>query len=97
MTEATEVDTVVIVLKSLSLLLGGTITFYAFKAARRTEQRQLHMLGIGFGLVTVGALLAGISDQLLTFDRTAALAIESGFTTVGFLSILYSLVMGDQV
>lgn len=86
-------NSVVVVLKTLSLIVGSLVTYYAVKAAQRTGHRSLQFLGVGFGLITIGALLAGITDQLLSFDRTTALAIESAFTTVGFLIVLYSLVM----
>ena len=85
------VTTAVIVLKSLGLLLGGSITFYAFKAYRRTGAPPLRALAVGFGTVTLGALLAGIVDQLLPLAPSLALAVESLFTTVGFGIILYSL------
>jgi hypothetical protein len=85
------VATAVIVLKSLGLLLGGSIRFYAFKAYRRTGAVPLRALAIGFGTVTLGALLAGIVDQLLPLAPSLALVVESIFTTVGFGIILYSL------
>lgn len=85
------VNTAVIVLKSLGLLLGGLITFYAFKAYRRTGAASLRALAVGFGTVTLGALLAGIVDQLLPLAPSLALVVESLFTTVGFGIILYSL------
>lgn len=83
--------TVVIVLKSPSLLLGGSITFYAFNAYQRTRSPPLRALAVGFGAVTIGALIAGIVDQLLPLDPNVALVVESLFTTVGFGVILYSL------
>lgn len=85
------VTTAVIVLKTLTLVLGGSITFYAFKAYRRTASSALRALALGFGTVTLGALLAGIVDQLLPLDPNLALVVESLFTTVGFGIILYSL------
>lgn len=89
-------NSVLVVLKTLGLVLGGAVTYYTLKAARRTGQRPLHLLGVGFGLVTVGALAAGVGDQFLRLDRNVALVTESAFTTVGFLVILASLVMdGD--
>lgn len=86
-------NSIVVALKTLTLVLGGAITYYAMKAAHRTGQRPLQLLGVGFGLVTVGALVAGITDQLLQLGRSTALVIESSFTTIGFLVILYSLVL----
>ncbi|MFC6723084.1 hypothetical protein ACFQE1_01490 [Halobium palmae] len=85
------ITTAVIVLKTLTLVLGGSITFYAFKAYRRTTSPALRALALGFGAVTLGALFAGIIDQLLPLNPDFALVVESSFTTIGFGIILYSL------
>lgn len=83
--------TIVVVLKTLTLILGGLITYFAFKAYFRTRHPSLRSLAIGFAVVTLGALFAGIVDQLLPLDPTIALIVESAFATVGFGVILYSL------
>jgi hypothetical protein len=86
------ISTTVVVLKSLTLLLGGSITFYALKAYRRTSSPALRALATGFGVITLGALAAGIVDQLVPMlGPTIALIVESLFTTLGFGVILYSL------
>jgi hypothetical protein len=85
------VTTVVTVLKTLTLVLGGLITLYAYRAYRRTGAPPLRYLAIGFGTVTIGALLAGVLDQFVPVDPNVALATESLFTTAGFAIILYSL------
>lgn len=85
------VTTAAVLLKTVTLLLGGLITFYAFKAYRRTGSVALRALAIGFGVITLGALLAGIVDQLLPLDPSVALVVESLFTAAGFGVILYSL------
>lgn len=85
------ITTVVVALKTLTLVLGGSITFYAFQAYRRTGSDALRALAFGFGTITLGAILAGIVDQLLPLDPSLALAVESLFTTIGFAVILYSL------
>lgn len=82
---------VVTVLKTLTLLLGSAITLYSFRAYRRTGSRSLRALAVGFGVVTLGALFAGVADQLLPVDSQLAFVIESAFTTAGFAFILYSL------
>lgn len=85
-------EIITIILKTFTLVLGGSITFYALKAYRRTGSSALRALSLGFGVVTLGAILAGIVDQLLTsVDPQLALVVESLFTTVGFGIILYSL------
>ena len=85
------VTSAVVALKTITLVLGGLITYFAFKAYRRTGVRALRALALGFGTVTLGSLLAGVFDQLLTLNRQAALIVESGLTAVGFATILYSL------
>ena len=87
----THIATLVIVLKTLGLFLGGLITYYSFKAYRRTGSRALRALAVGFGVVALGAIFAGVVDQVVPLDRTVALLIESLFTTAGFAIILYSL------
>ncbi|PSQ16525.1 hypothetical protein BRD00_10640 [Halobacteriales archaeon QS_8_69_26] len=83
--------TVVAVLKSATLVIGALITYFAFRAYRRTGARALRALAIGFAIVTLGSLLAGVVDQFVQVDPRVALVVESAFTTVGFGVILYSL------
>lgn len=85
------ITTTVVALKTISLALGGLITYLAFKAYRRTRSPSLRSLSVGFGLVTLGSLLAGIADQALGQDATAALIIHSALTAVGFAVIVHSL------
>ncbi|WP_128478783.1 DUF7521 family protein [Halorussus pelagicus] len=87
----TFVTSLVVALKTLTLSLGGLITFFAFKAYRRTDSPALRALALGFGVVTLGAFLAGIADQIVGIEREAVLIIESTLTAVGFGVITYSL------
>lgn len=82
---------VITVLKTLILLSGSLITLYAYRAHRRTGAEALGALAVGFGLVTFGALVAGVVDQALSLSRDAALVVESGFTASGFAVVLWSL------
>ena len=83
--------TLVIALKTVTLLLGGLITYFALKAYRRTGSPALRALSLGFAVVTLGAFLAGIADQALNVERTVVLVIESALTAIGFAVITYSL------
>ncbi|MFC6613796.1 hypothetical protein ACFQAS_02270 [Halopenitus salinus] len=85
------IDLLIIVAKTAILLLGGSITYYATRAYRRTGDRSLRALAIGFGFVTVGALLGGILDQGLNWDIAIGIAINSVLTAFGFGVIVYSL------
>jgi hypothetical protein len=86
-----DITLAVVALKSLTLVLGGVITYYSYRAYRRTGAPALRALAIGFGIITVGALLAGAADQFLPLEPSISLAVESAFTAVGFAVIVYSL------
>lgn len=81
----------IVALKTITLLLGGLITFLAYKAYRRTRSRSLGALAAGFGIVTCGTLVAGAVDQLLDAGFQVGLLIESVLITIGFGVIVYSL------
>ncbi|WP_232820523.1 DUF7521 family protein [Halorussus litoreus] len=89
--EPTSVTTLVVALKTVTLVLGGLITFFALKAYRRTHSPALRALTIGFGAVTLGSMVAGVLDRLLLTSTEFALVTESALTAVGFAVILYSL------
>jgi hypothetical protein len=79
-------------LKTATLLLGGTITLFAYRAYRRTGVPALRALAIGFATITLGTILAGAMDLLHpSLSRVDALAVESALTVVGFVVIVYSL------
>ncbi|QLG29418.1 hypothetical protein HUG10_04285 [Halorarum halophilum] len=84
-------STGVIAFKSITLVLGGIVTFLAFKAYRRTHATALGALALGFGFVTVGAMLAGMAHQAFGFATESVILIESALTAVGFGIIVYSL------
>jgi hypothetical protein len=81
----------VVAFKTITLLLGASITYFAYRAYSRTDARALGALAVGFGIVTVGALLAGVVDQAIGGAQRDALLLESSLTMVGFAVILYSL------
>ena len=85
------VPTAIVVMKTLSLVLGGAITYLAYKAYRRTGAPSLRYLAVGFGIVTLGSLLAGIIDQVLQLELRVGLLVESVLITAGFAVIVYSL------
>ncbi|MBV0926008.1 hypothetical protein KTS45_17530 [Halomicroarcula limicola] len=89
----TWVDTAIIAVKTVILLLGGGITVIAYKAYRRTEAPSLRVLGVGFGIITLGALLAGIANQALSVSLETGVLINSLLVAVGLAIIMYSLYM----
>jgi len=89
--KAAGVETAIVVTKTLTLLLGGLITYLALKAYRRTGSPSLRALTIGFGIVTVGSLLAGVVDVAFESGFQMGLLIQSSLIAVGFAVIVYSL------
>lgn len=86
-----EVTIALAVVKTLVLLVGGTITYFAFKAYRRTRHQALGYLAAGFAIVTLGLVLAGLFHELLNVTLETGVLIESLLVLVGFLVIAYSL------
>ncbi|RKD94040.1 DUF7521 family protein [Halopiger aswanensis] len=86
-----EIAVALAVVKTIILVVGGIITYFAFKAYRRTRQRALGYLAVGFGLVTLGFVLAGMFDLLLNVELAMGVLLESLLVLAGFLVIAYSL------
>ncbi|MXR43063.1 hypothetical protein GRX01_17165 [Halobaculum sp. WSA2] len=85
------VITAIAVVKFVILLLGGGITYIAFKAYRRTGENSLRILGIGFGVITLGALLTGVANQFFSVSLARGVLINSVFVALGLAVIMYSL------
>lgn len=86
-----EVQLAVAVVKSLILVVGGIVTYFAHKAFRRTGDRSLRLLSAGFGLVVLGVLLGGFTFELLMVDLGVGVLVESLFVLAGMVVIAYSL------
>lgn len=85
------VTTAIIVLKTVILVLGSGVTYIAYKAYRRTGAVSLRILAIGFGIITFGALLAGIANQILGVSLEEGILINSLLVALGLGIIMYSL------
>ncbi|MFQ3319608.1 MAG: hypothetical protein ACI80F_001679 [Natronomonas sp.] len=83
--------TAIAVVKFVILILGGGITYIAFKAYRRTGEDSLRVLGVGFGVITLGALLTGVANQFLSVSLPRGVLINSVFVALGLAVIMYSL------
>lgn len=90
-TVSIEVQLALAVVKTLILLSGGTVTYFAFRAYKRTRDRSLGLLASGFGLITLGVLLAGFLSEVLDVSLGVGILVESLLVLVGMLVIAYSL------
>lgn len=84
--------TLVSIVKTGILLLGGFVTLMSYRAFRRTGDRGLLYLAVGFGFVTLGTFLAGAVYNVLDFDLVEGILLESLLVFTGFAVIAYSLV-----
>lgn len=83
--------TAIAVVKSIILLLGSAITYISLKAYRRVGDPSLGILGAGFGVITLGALLTGIANQFFSVSLEMGVLVNSIFVAVGLAIILYSV------
>jgi len=85
------ITTGIVILKTGILVLGGLITYFSYRAYQRTDAPALRALAIGFGIVTLGSLLAGGFDVVLGIPLATGVLIDAALTFVGFAVITYSL------
>lgn len=90
-TAGAELTTAIAIVKTLILILGAIITYYAFKAYRRTRSTALGALALGFGLVTLGSFSGGVAFDIIGVPLAVGILIESVLVLVGFAVIAYSL------
>lgn len=79
-----------------TLLLGGAVTAAAGRAYRRTNDPSLRALTVGFGLVTLGALVGGLLHWTGPVRLARAQAAQSLLTGAGLAVIVYSLLLDDN-
>lgn len=87
----TSITVVLAAVKTLILIVGGVISYFALKAYRRTRQPALGFFALGFGLVTLGLVLAGLLYEILGVSLAMGVLLESLLMLLGFLVIAYSL------
>ena len=90
-TAGTEVVSLMLLLKSLIVVMGGVVTWYAFKAYRRTRSRSLGTLATGFALITFGAVAGGLAHELLRTSLAFGIVLEGVFILLGLSLVGYSI------
>jgi hypothetical protein len=85
------VVSLIVAVKTSILVLGGLITYFSYKAYRNTGEGSLRALAVGFGIITFGALLAGVLDVILDVSLAVGVLIDAVLTLLGFAVITYSL------
>jgi len=78
-------------LKSLIGILGLLLAYLSLKAYRKSKSNNMLFLSIGFGIITVGSILAGLSFEFLGFSLLQVNIVESLMILIGFIMIMYSI------
>ncbi len=78
--------------QAVVVIIGMVIIYYAVKGYRKTGSKSLLYMALGFLLVTIGAVVAGIFFEVLNYDLTSVETIQTGFSVVGFMLIVYSII-----
>ena len=78
------------VTNTVTLLAGGLIALLAFRAFRRTETLALRAVAVGFVFIVAGTALGGLL-HLLSAQVVLGVTVQSLFTAIGLVFILYSL------
>jgi heme/copper-type cytochrome/quinol oxidase subunit 3 len=86
-----EIQIAIAVVKTLILVVGGVVTYLAWSAYRRTGDRSLKFLSVGFAFVGIGVLIAGFTFEILGTDIGIGVLIEGLFILTGLSVIAYSL------
>lgn len=92
-----EIITLVSLVKTGILVLGGFVTLMSLRAYRRTGDTGLLYLGSGFGVITVGTFLAGVGYNIFNVTFADGILIESLLLLIGFGIIAYSLLSRRQL
>lgn len=85
------VEPAIIAIKTVILVLGGGITFFAYKAYHRTKSSSFRVLSIGFGAITLGAISGGLAHQIFSVAFDVGVLLNSALVAIGLGIIMYSL------
>ncbi|MBS3761092.1 MAG: hypothetical protein V5A43_02255 [Haloarculaceae archaeon] len=76
------------------VVAGLTMVGMAIRAYRQTARRAMLYLSLGFALAVAGAAVTMVAAFLTDFEAVRSLLlVDSGLTTVGFVFLIYSLVI----
>jgi hypothetical protein len=73
------------------LLAGGMLTLFAFTRFYRDGSRDHLFLSVGFGLISLGALIEGLLFQFLDWSLLSVHTVEAAFTASGLLVVLLTI------
>jgi len=85
----------VVMVNAIVLVLGGLITHLAYRAYRRTRDRELRLFTVGFALLTLGFLVGGGLHRLLGTDLLVGVLAQGVLSALGLVALVYSLYVDE--
>lgn len=79
------------VVKGVTLVAGLAIIYYTIRAALRTGDRGLWLLGVGLIAAGFGILFSGILPMLIPIDPTLSLALTGTLSAIGLILVVISI------
>lgn len=80
-----------LIINTITLVLGGIVTVMAYRAYRRTGTPSLRALSVGIGMITFGTAVGGLLHQVFEMELIAGIIVQNLCITVGFAWLVYSL------
>ncbi|MEF8807352.1 DUF7521 family protein [Natronomonas sp.] len=81
---------------TVTLVVGSLVTWFGFRAYRRTDSRSLRALTAGLACITFGTLLGGLLHQSGLAPLLVGVTVQSGSVAVGFLLLGLSLLQSEE-
>ncbi|MFQ5838140.1 MAG: hypothetical protein ACE5HJ_05090 [Thermoplasmata archaeon] len=92
----THVIPALIAVRVAIVVIGSILTFFAFVRYRQGGSRDHLLLGIGFGLIALGALVEGILFELFGWSLISVHTVEAGLSASGLLVVLLAILLGRR-
>lgn len=80
-----------VVVKTITMLLGFLIAYQAYRGYRRHDSETMGFVALGFGFISVGAVIEGILFDVAGFSFHDAGTVSTAIVALGMLSVLYAL------
>lgn len=78
-------------IESVSLIVGLTIVYVALKAHRKSKQKSMLILALGFILLTFASLVEGLLFEVLHYDLVDSHAATAAVKAAGLITVLISI------
>lgn len=88
--------TALVVAKLVTMALGLTIAYQAYRGYRRSHSRPMLHLAAGFAIISLGAVIEGILFDVVGLTFHSAGAVATAIVAAGMLTVLYALYGRDS-